>query len=182
MKKFMFVILLLILCIPIAILGFKSASNMPVSNTTETVDPPPILLEQAYVKRVVDGDTIIATIDGQDYRVRMIGMDTPESTTQIEPYGKEASDYTKSRLTGKTVYLEKDVRDTDQYDRLLRYIWLEKPSKITEIEIREKLFNAELLLEGYAQLFTYPPDVKYISYFTQFEKEAKQNEKGLWGI
>ncbi|MDO4283250.1 MAG: thermonuclease family protein [Clostridia bacterium] len=138
--------------------------------------------QEAYVKRVVDGDTIIATINNEDYRVRLIGINTPESTTEIEPYGKEASNYTSSILTGKTIYLEKDVRNTDKYNRLLRYVWLEIPNEISEDEIRNKLFNADLLIKGYAELFTYPPDVKYVNYFKTFENEARNNCQGLWEI
>lgn len=138
--------------------------------------------QKAYVKRAVDGDTIVVTIDEKDYRVRLIGIDTPESTKQIEPYGKEASNYTSSILTGKTIYLEKDIRDTDKYDRLLRYVWLEIPNEISADEIKKKLFNANLLINGYATLFTYPPDIKYVEFLTLLEREAKRNKIGLWKI
>lgn len=134
---------------------------------------------------VTDGDTIKVRLDnGTEEKVRFIGVDTPESTTQIEPYGEEASAFTKSQLDGKTVYLEKDVSDQDRYGRLLRYVWLEPPiEENNESEIRSKLFNAILLLEGYAQLATYPPDVKYSNdFFMRFQAEARETNKGLWGI
>jgi len=133
--------------------------------------------EAALVSRVVDGDTVVLS-DGR--RVRFIGVNSPEYTTQIEPYGKEASYFTKVRLTGKTVYLEKDVSETDKYGRLLRYVWLSVPEDINDAEIRSKMFNAILVLEGYAQSNTYPPDVKYQQYLTKYNAEARKADKGLW--
>ncbi|MHC1719194.1 MAG: thermonuclease family protein [Clostridiaceae bacterium] len=133
--------------------------------------------EKAVVSRVVDGDTVVLS-DGR--RVRFIGLDSPEYTTKIEPYGKEASNFTKDRLTGITVYLEKDVSETDKYGRLLRYVWLSVPEGISDSEIRSKMFNAILVLEGYAQSNTYPPDVKYQQYLTKYNAEARKADKGLW--
>lgn len=57
-------------------------------------------------------------------KVRWIGGNTPESTTRTEEYGKEASDYKKSKLEGKEVWLQKDVSEADRYNRLLRIIWM----------------------------------------------------------
>jgi len=134
------------------------------------------------VTRVIDGDTIEVEMRGETYKVRLIGINTPESTTRIESYGKEASNFTKSQLLGKKVYLEKDVSETDKYGRLLRYVWLKKPSELTDSEIRTKMFNAILVLEGYAQAATYPPDVKYAEYFAKYEAEARENNRGLWAL
>ena len=142
----------------------------------ETQNIEGINFEKAVVSRVVDGDTVVLS-DGK--RVRFIGMDTPESTITTEFYGKEASDYTKIRLTGKTVYLEKDVSETDSYGRLLRYV-VSLPNKISDSEIRAKMFNAILVQEGYAQSSTYPPDVKYQEYLTRYNSEARNANKGLW--
>ena len=142
----------------------------------------PIKLEEGVVTRVIDGDTVEIEIEGIPYRVRFIGINTPESTTRIEPYGQEASNFTKEYLTGKTVYLEKDVSETDIYGRLLRYIWLEPPKEITDEEIRTKMFNAILVLEGYAEVATFPPDVKYQEYFIKYEQEAREKNLGLWGL
>jgi micrococcal nuclease len=143
----------------------------------ETQSVEGISFEKAVVSRVVDGDTVVLS-DGS--RVRFIGMDTPESTTTTEFYGNEASDYTKSMLTGKTVYLEKDVSEMDRYGRLLRYVWLSLPSEISDSEIRARMFNAILVLEGYAQSSTYPPDVKYQEYLARYNSEARNANKGLW--
>ena len=139
--------------------------------------------QKVKVVKHVDGDTVYIKLpSGETEKVRFIGVNTPESTTRHEPYGEEASNYTKSKLLGKTVYIAQDVSDRDQYGRLLRYIWLEKPEKVTENEIRSKMFNAILVLEGYAQAATYPPDVKYAYYFRKFQREARNKRKGLWGL
>lgn len=128
---------------------------------------------EAVVVNVVDGDTIDVTVDGVEYRVRYIGIDTPETvhpTRGVEPYGKEASVRNVQLVEGKTVYLEKDVSETDQYGRLLRYVWLEDGSMV----------NETLVAEGYAQVATYPPDVRYTDRFTELQRVARAEGRGLW--
>lgn len=137
-------------------------------------------LELVTVGRVVDGDTI-ETSDGR--KVRLIGVNTPESTTRVEEYGKEASRFTTSELTAKKIWMQKDVSDTDRYGRLLRIIWVDIPTDdMDENEIREKMFNAHLVLNGYAEPSTYNPDVKYSEYFREFGREAREANKGLWAL
>jgi endonuclease YncB( thermonuclease family) len=137
-------------------------------------------LEAVTVARVVDGDTLELT-DGR--KVRLIGVNTPETTTRTEQYGKEASKYTTSKLEGKKIYLQKDVSETDQYGRLLRIVWIQIPTdEMNESEIRKKMFNADLVLNGYAEPFTYPPDVKYSDYFVKFAREAREKNRGLWAF
>jgi micrococcal nuclease len=141
--------------------------------------------QKAYVTRVVDGDTIKVQINAKEYTVRLIGINTPETnhpTKGVEPYGKEAKRFTTEMLTGKSVWLEFDAETKDRYGRLLAYMWLEKPNELSEEEIREKMFNAILLLEGYAQVMTVPPNVKYAHYFVKFQREAISEEKGLWSL
>jgi len=147
----------------------------------------PAGVTEAKVVRVIDGDTIeveyVAGAELPATRIRLIGINTPESTTRVEPYGKQASDYTKQQLEGKTVWLEKDVSETDKYGRALRYVWLtQPPADPSEQEIRTHLFNAVLVLNGYAQVATYPPDVKYVDYFTKFQREAREKNRGLWAL
>ena len=143
-----------------------------------------LALIPATVVRVVDGDTAVFRLPGGlEEKTRFIGVNTPESTIEKEPYGKEASTYTKSVLTrGRKVYLEKDVEERDKYGRLLAYVWLQKPGALSEREIRSKMFDARLALDGYAQQMTIPPNVKYAEYFRVFVSEARQSEKGLWGL
>ena len=140
--------------------------------------------EKASVLRVVDGDTIIVEVNGVEERVRFIGVDTPETKHPkkgVQYFGPEASAFTKEKLEGKVVYLEKDVSDRDRYNRILRYIWLENPgSKYTDEDIKEKQFNAILVKEGYARISTFPPDVKNQDLYKELEREAREKERGLW--
>ncbi|MDO8916098.1 MAG: thermonuclease family protein [Coriobacteriia bacterium] len=144
----------------------------------------PFAVVEVTVIRVVDGDTIHArTPDGADETIRFIGVNTPESTTRHEPFGNEASDYTKAKLpVGTTVWLELDVRERDKYGRLLAYVWTQRPSSRAPSEVRDKMFNAALLIEGYAQLMTIPPDVRYVDIFTPLQAEAREAGRGLWGL
>ncbi|GHT02335.1 hypothetical protein AGMMS50276_32200 [Synergistales bacterium] len=135
------------------------------------------------VTRVVDGDTVHVAVSGEDRTVRLIGVDTPETVhpkKPAQPYGKEASDFTKKSLTGKTVWLEYDVSPLDRYKRHLAYIWLTPPGK-GETEIRKNMFNARLLLDGYGKTMTIQPNSKYADIFARFQKEARESKKGLWG-
>jgi len=161
----------------------ENSTSSKVTNNGSNKINPPVSLEKAKVVRVIDGDTVeVELSNGAKEKVRFIGINTPESTTRIEPYGKEAAGYTKNQLTGKTVYLEKDVSDRDKHGRLLRIVWIEQPKEISESEIRAKMFNSILVLEGYAQVATYPPDVKYAEYFKKFTAEARAANKGLWAL
>jgi micrococcal nuclease len=122
---------------------------------------------------VVDGDTIEVAIEGQEYKVRYIGIDTPESVDPrrpVECFGKEAADKNQELVEGKIVGLEKDVSETDAFGRLLRYVWLDG-----------RLINARLVSEGYALAATYPPDVRYSELFAQLQAEARASALGLWG-
>lgn len=150
-------------------------SEQPVA-TTEPTNVPASAFErmQARVVQVVDGDTIKAEIGGTVYTIRYIGIDTPETVHPNEPVewmGPEASEANKRLVEGQTVYLEKDVSETDRYGRLLRYIFL-----------ADGLFvNTELVRLGYAQVSTYPPDVRYQDLFLEMQQEAREAGHGLWG-
>ena len=151
-------------------------------NTEETIK-----FFSAEVTFVSDGDTFHVNLNGKDEKVRLIGVNTPEIAhpeqgIKEQPYGQEAKDYTTRRLLGKKVYLTFDVANRDKYGRLLAYVWTSKPKNDSEKEIRTKMFNAELLLNGYAQVMTVPPNVKYADLFVKFQKEARTKGKGLWGI
>jgi micrococcal nuclease len=133
-----------------------------------------LLITEAVVVRVIDGDTIEVDIEGNLFSVRYIGIDTPETvhpTKGEEPYGREASDKNKELVEGKIVLLEKDISETDQYGRLLRYVYTE-----------DVFVNAELVRLGYAQVSTYPPDVMYQELFLDLQREAREAGYGLWGL
>lgn len=138
---------------------------------------------EARVQEVIDGDTVTVVLgSGRKEKVRFIGVNTPEISGEVQPYGLEAKAYTERRLQGRRIYLELDTSERDRYGRLLAYVWLEKPRDISDTEIRTKMFNAELLREGYAQVMTVPPNVKYAETFKRLENEARNAGKGLWGL
>lgn len=144
--------------------------------TAEPVAPvtPPTPTRATYkVVRVVDGDTIIINYNGAEERLRLIGIDTPESVHQTQSKnvveGKIASDYTKSMLEGKEVGVEFDVELRDQYDRLLGYVYID-----------DKMLNKTLLEQGYAKITTFPPNVKYVDAFKALQKSARESKKGFW--
>ena len=120
------------------------------------------------VTRVIDGDTIELE-NGQV--VRYIGVDTPEYTSKNECYGFEATNFNRELVENKRVTLLKDVSETDRYGRLLRYVYVENT-----------FVNDYLVRQGYANVSSYPPDVKYQSQFREAEKAARENNRGLWSF
>ena len=156
--------------------GFKSSNTAPTDNLVA------IALKEAVsenknggegnlvkVVRVVDGDTI--EIEGGE-KVRYIGIDTPETVDPRKPvqcFGVEASKKNKEMVEGKMVRLEKDITDRDKYNRLLRYIWLD-----------DVFVNLELVKQGFAYSYSYPPDIKYQDQIVNAQQEAKAAIRGLW--
>ncbi len=130
-------------------------------------------LNEYKVVRVVDGDTFVVDFNGKEEKVRLIGVDTPESvhadSSKNTKEGILVSDYTKSKLNGKTVKLEFDVSERDKYGRLLAYVYIDG-----------EMYNKHLLEIGYAKIATYPPNVKYVEEFKKIQKEARENKVGLW--
>jgi micrococcal nuclease len=124
----------------------------------------------ARVTRVVDGDTIRLG----DERVRLIGVDTPETKrpgTPVECFGREATAFTKRLLEGRRVRLELDVESRDRYGRLLAYVR----------RADDGLFvNAELVAQGYATVLTVPPNVRHAARFLQLQRRARDDRRGLW--
>lgn len=128
-------------------------------------------LQQATVKRVIDGDTLLVAVSGEEQRVRLIGIDTPESVHPDESKntqeGKDASEHTKSLLpAGTAVWLEADAEDQDKYGRSLRYVWLEAPTDSdSESEAKAKMLNAQLVADGWAEPLTIKPNTKWEALF-----------------
>lgn len=143
-----------------------------------------INFEPVEVVKIVDGDTIhVKNMDGDTETVRMIGVDTPElakDNKMAEFYAEQAHAYSNTKLMNQTVYLEKDHDDRDQYGRKLRYVWLSQPQTINETIIREKLFSALLLSEGFARFVHYNDDRKYKELLTEIESEAQYEAIGIW--
>ncbi|NSW84098.1 MAG: thermonuclease family protein [Syntrophothermus sp.] len=166
--------------------GTQQSAAEPAKADSPGQPASPVKVASATVTSVADGDTLHVKINGREEKVRLIGVNTPEIAhpdlgIKEQPYGKEAAAYTQKRLTGKQVYLELDVGERDKYGRILAYVWLEQPKSDSETEVRAKMYNAELLLNGYAQVMTVPPNVKYADTFVKFQQEARDAGKGLWG-
>nr|MBC7245376.1 thermonuclease family protein [Chloroflexota bacterium] len=142
-----------------------------LSNTPSPTDTPVFLpalqgWQEAQVVQVHDGDTTEVLILGQAYRVRYIGINAPEEGELCFEEARRFNTYLVTRL-GKIVYLEKDISETDQYGRLLRYVWVAGSDEYIMV-------NAELVAMGYARAIAYPPDVKYQALLTQMEQQARQ--------
>jgi micrococcal nuclease len=143
-----------------------------------------LILTRVRVTRIVDGDTIYVRFgSGSEEKVRLIGVDAPEinhPTKGEEPYGAESAEYAYNMLDNIVAWVEFDEGERDQYGRMLAYLWLEKPEAASETEIRSKMFNARLLLDGYARQVIFQPNVKYVEYFSAFVNEARREKRGLW--
>jgi micrococcal nuclease len=145
-----------------------------IVNTLSAVSPSPeketTARETFRVVRVIDGDTI--ELEGGE-RVRLLSIDTPETVkpnTPIQCFGKESSNHARELLEGKEVTLVRDIEDRDKYGRLLRYVYL------------GNLFvNEALVKDGYARVYTYPPNVTHAKEFVAAERIARSEKRGLWG-
>lgn len=142
-------------------------------------NPKPALSQQKTglleISKFVDGDTFwVVNQKGQNEKIRLIGINTPEARrtgkTEVEYFGKEASDYVKKTLIERKVRLEYDVQRYDRYKRTLAYVYLDDGT----------FLNALLVKEGYASAATFPPNVKYSEYFVKLEREARARKMGMW--
>ncbi len=137
--------------------------------------PKPMPTGEAVVLKVVDGDTVIVSIDGKEENVRLLGINTPETVKQnwpIECYGPEASQLTKTLLPpGTAVRLERDIEARDAYNRLLAYIY----------RTDDGLFiNLELLRQGDAREMAFKPNTAHATDFHEAAKQAEAAGRGLW--
>ena len=159
----------------------SSVQQQEQSTTTNTKAD----LEEVTYVRIVDGDTIVIKQNGLERKVRLVGVDTPESVSSDASKnceeGKMASAHTEKLLANKSkLWISKDQSNTDTYGRLLRFVWLEQPStQPTVDEIKEKMLNAVLLQDGYAQAVDYDPDTTLSALFHQLGDEAAANGLGV---
>jgi micrococcal nuclease len=131
----------------------------------------------AVIERVVDGDTVVVRIQGREEKVRLIGIDTPEThdpRRPVECFGREATERTNALLPeGTPVRLVRDVEARDRYDRLLAYIY----------RAEDDLFvNLTLAREGFAAAATYPPNVAHTDEFVRAAGDARRAGRGLWSV
>jgi len=124
----------------------------------------------ARVVRVNDGDTVTVLIDRHRQKIRLIGIDAPELGQQ--PWGERAKRHLEDVLSSSGgISIEYDIEQRDKYGRLLAYIRTADG----------RLVNAEMLRDGYAVLFTFPPNVKHVDEFTSAQRQARERKLGIWG-
>jgi micrococcal nuclease len=128
-------------------------------------------LEQARVIEVNDGDTVTIRMNGKEYRTRLIGLDAPEMGQ--EPWGARAQEHLRKLLkeAGWQVSVETDIVQLDKYNRLLVYLWSDNKTMI----------NEQMLLDGYAVLFTIQPNSKYVDRLRKCQAMAREKRHGIWG-
>lgn len=146
------------------------AKSAPVDTPTSTT-----ILANAVLVRVIDGDTIDVTIAGSAERVRLIGIDTPETkkpNTPVQCFGPEASEFTHSLLPdGTALHLERDAEARDPYGRLLAYVY----------RVDDGMFvNMEIMLRGYARPLSIPPNINHADEFVAAARDAREANAGLW--
>ena len=128
-------------------------------------------LQSVYVERVPDGDTVEANIQGTVERIRLIGIDAPE--LEQRPWGKRSKKFLQDLVaaSGWQLGIEYDVEKRDKHDRILAYLWARDG----------KMINEEIVRNGYAVLFTFPPNVKYADRLIAAQIIARENKIGIWG-
>ena len=143
--------------------------------------------ETDTVVQIVDGDTLTVQHNGRAEKIRLIGIDAPESSINnktkkdaargngdivtITKMGKEAARFVRTIVKpGDPIVIEFDKQTRDKYGRLLGYVYLSSG----------KMLNEEIVKAGYANLLTYPPNVKYQDRFFKAYREARENSRGLW--
>ncbi len=127
------------------------------------------------MKRVVDGDTIDIEIGGNTERVRLIGINTPETkhpTKGVECFGPEASAYAEQLLpAGTALRVERDIEARDKYGRLLLYVY---------IAYTNVFVNLDLVMNGYARPMVFEPNTAHMADFAQAATQAELRNAGLW--
>jgi micrococcal nuclease len=169
------------LALAAACASFGEAADQPALPDFDTSAPmpkPPLGAIRTHVARVIDGDTIVLRdisfgeldIRTGGHRARLIGVDTPETHSGTECFGREASAFTERAIGGKDVRIAFDVDPVDRYSRALVYVWGPDGS----------FFNGALAAGGYALQLTVPPNVRYAELFSRLVTESRVSKRGLW--
>ncbi len=162
-------------CSPTAVSPDETtATSTDLKSLTASEETSIAALAEGNVTRVLDETAIEANINGQLHVIRYIGVAVPAPfhlDDAKEYYSKEAYKKNYDLVNGKTIYLEKDVSETDKRGSLLRYVW-----------VNDTMINAELIRQGYAQVIPCPPDRKYYNLFVKLQIEAQHEGKGLWSL
>lgn len=164
---------IILLCLLTLLISCNPEYQTHSPETTTAFEQPKTV--EAFVDRVVDGDTIQVVIEGDEEIVRFLLVDTPETkhpNLPKQPFGEEASKFAKKVLTNQTVTLEFDGPKRDKYDRLLAYVWFEN-----------NMFNELLLEQGLARYaYQYDPPYTYQQQLKQAESQAMGKNIGIWSL
>src|SRR5699024_1832809 len=174
-NKFQFILVILIAAIFLAACDeLEALNNNEEAKETET--------DNGYTKvtadfeRVVDGDTIIVNLNGEEESIRLLLIDTPESVhpgEPTQPYGEESSEFAEEYFDDvDEVELEIGQEERGKYDRLLAHVFVD-----------DENFNKVMVEKGYARVaFVQEPNTKYIDEYNEAEEEAKEDNKKIWSI
>jgi micrococcal nuclease len=150
----------------------SDASN---AQPATTVSAPARMSANAVIDFVVDGDTVDVIIGGRKERIRLIGIDTPETkkrNSPIECFGPEASAFTELLLpVGTPVYIERDIVNRDDYGRILGYVYRADDSIFV---------NYELMRHGFAQPLSIAPNDAFAELFADAARNAEADNVGIW--
>lgn len=158
----------------LGVVGLSACNSLGATETTTTVSRGAVEAN-ATVEFVIDGDTIDAIIDGREERVRLIGIDTPETkkpNTPIECFGPEATTFTESLLpVGTPIRIERDTVNRDDFGRLLGYVYRAEDGVFV---------NYETIRQGFATPLSIEPNTTYIDLFVDAARAAESDDVGLW--
>ena len=166
-------------------IGVAAIAIIAVAAIRASEQPSPVELEQATVDYVIDGDTIDVLVDGKEMRIRLIGIDCPESASHDEALnteeGAEATAFVRQLLPqGTTVFLQSDEEDMDKYGRHLRYVWVEAPQNAHDAgEVAAKMANSLIIEAGYADTLRYWPNTAYEEQFEGAKQRALAADAGV---
>ena len=161
----------MLLCIAVLITACRSGSTPALTQSTTAT----VLAINATMVSVVDGDTIEVNIKGHRERVRLIGIDTPETkkpNTPVQCYGPEATKFTKSLLPSDTpLHLERDVVARDDFGRMLAYVYVAGDGEFV---------NLTIITRGFARPLTIPPNSSHSNELIEAARIAEAGNIGLW--
>ena len=159
----------------VALSALAACDGLDATGTTTTAPAPGELEANAVIDDVIDGDTVDVIITGREERVRLIGIDTPETkkpNSPIECFGPEATAFTQELLPiGTPIYIERDVVNRDDFGRLLGYVY----------RADDGIFvNYEIMRQGFAQPLSIPPNDTFAELFADAARAAEADDAGLW--
>ena len=159
----------------VVVVALAALAACDATSTTTTAPAPGELEANAIIDDVIDGDTVDVIITGREERVRLIGIDTPETkkpNSPIECFGPEATAFTEALLPiGTPIYIERDVVNRDDFGRLLGYVY----------RADDGIFvNYEIMRQGFAQPLSIPPNDTFADLFADAARAAEADDAGLW--